>query len=266
MCRRALPFLLLLLLPARADEPPVVPVGMDAYRLWECWPYQRIGARAYMRSTYDRRGGNEGADASHFLYQIAEDKNVTLDVQGPGILYFARYNHWHGSPWHYEVDGIDYVIRETSTANLKEPTRNSVFVPQTAFPTPLTWTWSLTKGADLSWVPIPFQKSFRMSYSRTHYGTGYYIYHQYVEGARLSQPIRSWNESVLPDKDVLDLIGRAGTDLLPKAESVDAQRLGFQQKAGEAVLERDLVFQIPGPSMIRSVDFFVPREQAISFG
>src|SRR6516165_4041902 len=83
---------------ARAEEPPSIPVGLDAYRQWERWPYQRIGARAYLRSTYDRRGGNEGADASHFLYQLADDKNVTLDVQGPGVLYFVRYNHWHGSP------------------------------------------------------------------------------------------------------------------------------------------------------------------------
>src|SRR5450755_1365678 len=71
-----------------ADEPPVIPIGLDSYRQWERWPYQRIGARAYMRSTYDRAGGNEGADASHFLYQEADDFNVTLDVAGPGILYF----------------------------------------------------------------------------------------------------------------------------------------------------------------------------------
>src|SRR5438046_2220859 len=90
---RLLPFFLLFLFPGlnnRAAAPPVIPVGLDAYRLWDRWPQQRIGARAYMRSTYDRRGGNEGADASHFLYQIAEDKNVTLDVQGQGVLYFAQ--------------------------------------------------------------------------------------------------------------------------------------------------------------------------------
>ena len=69
--------------------PPVIPVVGDAYRLWERWPVQRIGARADMRSTYDRRGGNEGADASHFLYQQADDFNVSLDVAGPGVLYFA---------------------------------------------------------------------------------------------------------------------------------------------------------------------------------
>src|ERR1044071_5835376 len=193
MCRRALLFLLLLVLPARADEPPVIPVGLDAYRLWERWPYQRIGTRAYMRSTYDRLGGNEGADASHFLYQLAEDKNVTLDLQGPGILYFARYNHWHGSPWHYEVDGVDRLVKETSTASPNQPVSDSIFLPQAAFPNPLTWTWSVTKGADLSWVPIPFEKSFRMAYSRTHYGTGYYIYQQFVRGIPLSQSIKAWD-------------------------------------------------------------------------
>src|SRR5262249_27558977 len=70
---------------AGPGEPPVTPVGLDAYRQWDRWAYQRIGARAYMRSTYDRAGGNEGADASHFLYQQADDFNVTLDVQGPGV-------------------------------------------------------------------------------------------------------------------------------------------------------------------------------------
>ncbi len=83
---------------ASPSEPPVIPVGLDAYRQWDRWPYQRIGARAYMRSTYDRRGGNEGADASHFLYQLADDFNVTLDVACKGVLYFARYNHWHAVP------------------------------------------------------------------------------------------------------------------------------------------------------------------------
>src|SRR5437899_9656891 len=50
-------------------EPPVIPIGLDAYRQWERWPYQRIGARAYMRSTYDRAGGNEGAE-SEIRYSV----------------------------------------------------------------------------------------------------------------------------------------------------------------------------------------------------
>ena len=198
---------------------------------------QRIGVRAYMRSTYDRRGGNEAADASHFLYQLADDRNVTLDVEGKGILCFARYNHWHGSPWHYVVDGTDHVVQETSTANPDKPTENSPFIPSELFHEPLAFTWSTTKGADLSWVPIPFERSFRMAYSRTHYGTGYYIYHLYDRSAPLSQPIRNWDWKTPPDKNVLDIIARAGTDIVPK--TTDRNLLsGRSAVQGELLLRR----------------------------
>ena len=42
----------------------MIPVGLDAYRMWDRLPYHRIGVRAYMRSTYDREGNNRTADAS----------------------------------------------------------------------------------------------------------------------------------------------------------------------------------------------------------
>jgi hypothetical protein len=255
---------------AWAAEPPDIPVGLDAYRLWERWPYQRIGVRAYMRSTYDRRGGNEGADASHFLYQLADDRNVTLGVQGPGVLYFARYNHWHGSPWHYEVDGLDHLVQETSTANPNKPAAGSVFLPEGPFPNPLTWTWSMTQGADLMWVPIPFEKSFRMMYSRTHYGTGYYIYHQFVPGIKLSQPIKAWTEDAAPEKDVLALISRVGTDLVPKTDSREGRKLGLKERSGTSVLaprDSTTIADIKtAPAMLRALEFNVPRDRAIEFG
>src|SRR2546430_8753751 len=62
--------------------PPVIPIGLDAYLMWERWPYQRIGVRAYMRSTYDRAGGDAGADVRHFLYQLADGFTVTFDGAG----------------------------------------------------------------------------------------------------------------------------------------------------------------------------------------
>ena len=76
---------------ASADAQPVIPVGLDSFRMWDQWPSQRIGARAYMRSTYDRSGGNEGADASHFLYQLHDDFNVALDLEGPGLTTSIRW-------------------------------------------------------------------------------------------------------------------------------------------------------------------------------
>lgn len=267
-------FFVLLLLAAPlslgAQEPPVIPVGMDAYRQWERWPYQRIGTRTYMRSTYDRTGGNEGADASHFLYQTAEDFNVSLDVEGPGLLAFVRTNHWHGSPWHYVVDGKDNLVQETSTATPNKPVAGSTFLPAVAFPNPLAWTWSDTKGADLSWVPIGFTRSFQMAYSRTHYGTGYYIFQQFLPGARLSQPLRAWQMDPIPaNSDVLALLRRAGTDIVPQSDTPEGRRRhvrrlnGTMQAAhGKTVTLADLT----GPSMLRALEFSVPRAQGIEFG
>jgi hypothetical protein len=254
----------------RAQQPPVIPVGLDPYRMWEHWPYQRIGARTYLRSTYDRRGGNEGADASHFLYQLRDDFNVTLDLEGQGVLYFARYNHWHGSPWHFVVDGTDSVIQESSTADPNRPVANSVFLPQRLFPSPLALTWSATQGADLSWVPVGFERSFQMAYSRTHYGTGYYIYQQYVPGARLSQPIRSWGDDRLPDRDVLDLIERSGTDIVPAENTPEGKKPAMREEHGEVTVPSHGMVTLANltgaPSMLRVLALSVPRESAVSFG
>ncbi|HOM49850.1 MAG TPA: DUF2961 domain-containing protein [Phycisphaerae bacterium] len=246
---------------ATAAEPPVVPVGLDAYRMWDRWAHQRIGVRAYMRSTYDRSGLNETADASHFLYQLADDNNVTLDVEGAGVLYFVRTNHWHGSPWRYTIDGIEHLVQESSTADPDHPVANSTFIPAELFPEPLAWTWSTTKGADLNWVPMPFERSLRLAYSRTFYGTGYYIWHQFVPGTPLSQPLVAWDGKTPPDRDVLDLINRAGTDLL--------ENRNWRTRSSTFSLGRADSMNIhhrEAPGVIRGLYLSVPREDAVAFG
>jgi hypothetical protein len=253
----------------RAGDPPEIPVGLDAIRQWERWPVLRIGARAFLRSTYDRSGGNEGADASHFLYQEADDRNVVLDLQGPGIICFTRFNHWHGSPWIHEVDGVPHVVRESSTADPNHPVPGATFLPARLFPEPLAFTWAATRGADLSWVPIPFEKTYRLAYGRTHYGTGYYIYQQFVPGARLSSPIRSWDFQTPPSDDVVALVARAGTDLVPTVDSPEGKRIGLQSASGGGDLGRRSpleIVRVSGSGMIRALEFSAPREQAIALG
>lgn len=242
-----------------AEKPHRLPVGLDAYRLWNRWPEQRIGMRAYMRSTYDRTGGNEGADASHFLYQRSDDFNTTLDIEGPGILVFSRFNHWHGSPWHFVVDGTDHLVAESSSQDPLHPAQDSSFIPSSPFPKPLNWTWATTKGADLIWTPVSFERSFQMAYTRTHYGTGYYIYDRFVPGTPLSHPIRSWNGNSAPDQEVLDLISRSGSDIAPKAGKQESGTIHLQagQKATVAHLRHR--------ATLATLKFSIPRDQALAF-
>ncbi|WP_165228268.1 DUF2961 domain-containing protein [Aquisphaera insulae] len=245
-----------------ADEPPVLPVGLDAVRQWERWPLLRTGVRTYMRSTYDRTGGNEGADAGHFLYQEADDANVTLDLAGPGLICFTRFNHWHGSPWAHEVDGVRRIVRESSTADPLHPDPKATFLPADLFPEPLAFTWSTTKGADLSWVPIPFEETYRLAYGRTHYGTGYYIFQRFLPGQRLSAPIRSWDFATPPAADVLELLRRSADELAPRAGGAEASGVASLRPGDAAPLSG-----LPaGPAMIRAVTLSAPRAQALALG
>lgn len=238
-------------------QPQPIPIGLDAYRQWARWPEQRIGMRAYMRSTYDRSGGN--ADASNFLYQRADNFNVTLDLAGPGLLVFSRFNHWHGSPWHFVVDGTDHTIKETGTADPLRPKSDPTFVPPQVFPPPLNFTWNISKGADLIGTPISFAHSLQIAYGRTHYGTGYYIYDRFVPGTSLSRELSTWNE-VPPAKDVLDLIAKSGSDIAPT--------IGCKRESGTLNLSARgsvEVAHLRGRAVIRALKFSIPRNEALAF-
>jgi hypothetical protein len=249
-----------------SDELPMIPVGLDAYRMWDRLPYHKIGIRAYMRSTYDRQGNNWSSDASHFLYQESDTFNVTLDVQGQGFLYFKRTNHWHGSPWHYEIDGRDFVVSETATADpvgAKKRLTSAKFLPEDLFPHPLTFTWETTRGADLMWVPLPFEKRLRLAYGRTAYGTGYYIYHLVPQGTKhLSRSITSWDRTP-PDPKVLELLNQAGGDIV-------ADNTGMHRHAGKLDLAPHQTARVltldEGPAMIRSLKLKIPAGQDFDFG
>ncbi len=246
--------------PLKAQQLPTIPVGLDAYKQWDQWPTQRLGVRAYMRSTYDRTGGNESADASHFLFANGENENVTLDVKGKGVLYFFRANHWHGSPWHFMVDGVDHLVSETGTSEptvAKRKFKASNFIPETTYPRPLNWTWEVTKGADLIWTPMPFEQSMRIAYSRTRYGTGYYIYHLYANESQLSRPIQSFLLRHTPEKEVLNLLERAGTDIAPQDI---VKKTGTLRLDNEKVVLTDI--QTSSPQQIRALKLTLPLESA----
>src|SRR5215472_9327776 len=247
--------------PGPQLDVPTLPIGDDALRRWDYWAYQRIGMRGYMRSTYDRAGGNEAADASHFD-RLTSTYAVALDVQGQGELRFTRANHWHGSPWHYVDDGNDVVVAETNTASPDNPVPNAVFLPSSAFPPPLALTRPTTQGGDISWVSVPFSSSLLLGYERTHYGTGYFIYDLYPAGAtNLSQPIQNWTARP-PAQDVLDLVAGSGNDIAPNDASVTVHS-GMVDVASGASTP---IVALQGSSTLRSLRFTVPLGEEQAFG
>src|SRR5262249_35748324 len=101
-------------------------------------------------------------------------------------------------------------------------------------------------------------------YSRTFYATGYYIFDQFVEGTRLSRPIRPWDTKTRPPKDVLRLLARSGTDIAPPAG-----KLGLRQESGSLTLTglkfTDIWTRSNEAGMVRVLSFSVPKAQALAF-
>ena len=94
-----------------------------------------------------------------------------------------------------------------------------------------------------------------MAYSRTFYGTGYYIYHQFVKGTALSRPIAAWNEDAARQ-------GRARPD---RARRQRHRARGTERIVRHARHRRDHRMERPRPATIRRLEFSVPREQALAF-
>lgn len=248
--------------PADTDV-PTIPVGLDAYRHWDRWPYLHIGERAYTRSTFDRSGGNEGADAAHFL-RLTNDRAVVVDVAGAGVLYFTRANHWHGSPWHEIVDGHDVTVTETSTATPTTPSTDASFLPPQDFPPPLALTWPTTQGSDVSGVPVPFTRSLEIDDERTHYGTGYFNLHLFPACAgNLSQPLATWTEAP-PAQDVVDLLASAGQDIA--SGSVGDAGVGSTGTVSLSPGHTTPVLLESGAQVLRALSFTVPSSDAAALG
>ena len=119
---------------------------------------------------------------------------------------------------------------------------------------------SKSRGADLLWSTVEFERSFQMAYSRTHYGTGYYIYDLFAPGTPLSHPLQSWSPSVVPSVDVLELLSNSGTDIAPTA--------GTQKLSGKLKIPQTgavTAFRLKGQGAIRALSFSIPEDQAIAF-
>jgi len=157
------------------------------------------------------------------------------------------------------VDSIDHIVKETATddpENARKRLAATEFIPGKIFTEPLAWTWGTTKGADLIWTPIPFEKSLQLAYSRTSFGTGYYIYHLYANETRLSRSITAWNLSATADTSVINLINRSGTDIAP---------MNIKKRFGKLLLDKNRITIAAineQPSSVRAFKLTLPLQKA----
>ena len=82
---------------------------------------------------------------------------------------------------------------------------------------------------------MAFTSQLRLAYSRTFYGTGYFIYHQFVKGALLTRPIVAWQPRA-PAAAIPALLSRAGTDIAPLPGADITERSGSVQLNSEAIV------------------------------
>ena len=241
------------------SDNPTIPVGFDAYRQWDRWPYLRLATRTAMRSTYDRAGGNESADASHFL-RVTATRAVALDVEGAGVLEFVRFNHSHGSPWHVVADGHDTAIAEAQAGSPSAQRAGATFAPDGVFPNPLAWTSGSTQGADVIGVPMMFERSLEVDYEHTIYGTGYFIYQTFPrEPHNVSQPLATWAAGP-PPQDVVELVSRAGQDLSPPAAATRQGTVSVPANGAVTLLDAG------GPATLRALQLTVSAGDAAAVG
>ncbi|MFO0609265.1 MAG: DUF2961 domain-containing protein [Polyangiales bacterium] len=248
--------------PVTARTLPVVPVGLDGYRMWARLPQVRIGVRAVTAATDDPGGGVD--DAGNFLRATRDTFYAVAEWEGPGVLYGLFTNRWRGSPWHLVVDGFDRVVRESTSATPDAPVDPSTFEPPAALPPPLALTWSSTRGADANLVPVAFATSLSVGFARTHRATGDLTAHRFAEGAdHLSRPLRPWDGASPPDADVVALLGRAGSDLAPTGGELQS-RLGTVDVPADGAAVLDAAGA--GPATIRALQLSVAREDAAALG
>jgi hypothetical protein len=244
-------------------RPPVVPIGTDGYVQWDRLPLHRIGVRAYMRSTFDRAGNNLSGDGGHFLYQEADDRNVVLDERGPGVLYFVRTNHFHGSPWLYEIDGSPHIVTETGTHNpvgADQRDETPVFEPVHAFPRGLNYTWRDTQGGDIMQTPMPFQRSLRYALGRTYFGTSYAIIHRFAVGDdNFTRPLESWKADS-PEPAAGELVESAGSVIAPVDD------LEFVRGEVTLAVGPTPIAEVTGRRSVRMLEFAVDESDAERFG
>jgi Protein of unknown function (DUF2961) len=138
------------------------PVGWDAFRRVDLLPLLRVGVHARLASSYDRRGGNRDGYRYACRRQV-EGRCLLAEHTGAGevdSMWFARKRgdlRYTGT-LRVELDGrtvLDAPVQDVVDGRLGAP-----------FAVPLVANAARSSGGSYVKVPMPFQRSMRITTSR----------------------------------------------------------------------------------------------------
>lgn len=221
------------------------PYGLDAMQQFERLPYLKLDTVAGGASSYDRDGGNDdGFGNSNFLYTDEHNDKVMLDLKGSGTIYrmwFTGYDQENAYVKIYfdgeETPRIDMKLKDMFSGTNKP------------FLAPLVLNDNASSGGFVSYLPLPFEKSIKITTNGPGHSFFYNIgYHMYSPGTE----IKSWTGSE-DSVDVREMWNSAGTDPKDgKKTKSESGTVKLQPGSSKTLLNLD------GPRSISSIKLNVP--------
>src|SRR5664280_1046061 len=234
-----------------AAMPPSVPApqeGLSALTSLSVLPRLNTTERAGHFSSYDRTGGN--ADYGHPLYRDAEGNDVLAEVDRPGAI---------SRMWFTGLD-LNHVLRVyfngEPTPRLQRPLGEIFAGTHSPFLAPLVADDAASSGGFVSYVPLEFAHSVRVTIDGL--GSGYYNidYHWYDPGT----PLTTWT----PALDVTAAQAQwasAGTPPVPPPGSMT--RSGTVTAAAGGV---SYLAELDGPGVISRLTLALPAVWPLAGG
>lgn len=147
--------------PPIGPQVPALSYGVDAMTRFDRLPFTKISERAGHQSSFDRTGGNN--DFGHVLSVDPNGEKVLLDLPGPGCVYrmwFTAYTPSAAFRVYFDDEPaprIDLPMGEPGSAA-------TLFGGQVApFEPPLVANALVASGGAYCYVPLPFQRSIRVT-------------------------------------------------------------------------------------------------------
>jgi hypothetical protein len=168
----------------------------DSFNFMENFPVLHDLVICRNISAHDKKGGNDNGftGKAEFIRLEGEITTVLLDAIGPGcVKYFAAFwkNHPVLHPKFIErrqlkrLGKINYYFDREGSPRISVPVKESVGRPPHVYP--LAFTADESTGTTLSYIPLPFQDSLKVTVDGGKTGSFglHYWYHCYPPGTRM---------------------------------------------------------------------------------